>query len=95
MWRSRQRYTFNHVVGRIVLLSDRYRLVNARGQHCEIDQSYAGFIHETEEKQVGRPPYFPSESVSAITITLPDRLWAKLKKPYSPTIAGLVERTCG
>lgn len=92
MWQSKQRYTFNREVGRVVLVSGRYRLVNARGQYHDVDQSYANNIHEAEKKSVGRPPYFPTEPVTAITITLPDRLWARLQRPYSSTIADLLER---
>jgi hypothetical protein len=93
-WRSKERYVYHGELGHIFYSSahNKYFLENKRGQKKDINQDFAQTVHNTEEViHPGRPGFFPGEKVVSNTITLPVRIWEKLEKPYSPTIANYIE----
>ena len=92
-WQSNRRYTYNRAVGRVVLVGTEYRLLDKRGRYHQIDQARAQDIHEAEGLLPGRgrPALYGDEPCESYRITMPVRLWALLAKPYSTSIAHLIE----
>jgi hypothetical protein len=93
-WRSRKKYVFGSDLGYIIFSDahNKYFLENPRGQRKDVDQTYAMNIHNSEDANgPGRPGFFPGEKVKANSITLPERLWNKIKKPYATSLADLID----
>ena len=94
-WRSRRLYRTHGRLGKVIYSEalKRYLLEDTHGNLYQVDQEFAIRVREVEERinGMGRPPVVPGETPVLYGLTLPQRLWDKLGRPYSANLARLLE----
>jgi len=94
-WRSKKRYVYDEKITGTVYTND--GIIFKIGFYT-VPRSWALSCKRSEEEikkpasAVGRPENFPGETSILYGVSLPKRIWDKIEKPYSASIAKLIER---